>query len=260
MTGTVRLAIEGDVAHVVLSNPGKLNAMSRHMWRELRGIFMRIQGDPGLRCVVIGGEGGHFCSGGDIAEYASFRFAESSLRDFHENDVWGGLQAMIDCDVPMVARVEGNCMGAGLEMACCCDLRLASDDARCGAPIAKLGFPMAPREAALVARVAGEATVREMLLAAAVLGAPEMQRRGFFHEVLPPTRLADAVTRRVDRIKALAPQAARLNKQTLRVVGASVPPSAMTELLDYAYDYAASAEHREGVMAFVEKREPVFTG
>ncbi|MGH8833181.1 MAG: enoyl-CoA hydratase/isomerase family protein, partial [Polaromonas sp.] len=147
MSGVVLMETSGSVAFVTLSHPGKLNAMSRVMWRELRAVFETLQQDSGLRCVLIRGDDGHFCAGGDISEYAGFRFAESTLRDFHENDVWGGLQAMLDCDLPIVAQIEGNCMGAGVEIASCCDIRIAGDTARFGAPIAKLGFPMAPREA-----------------------------------------------------------------------------------------------------------------
>jgi enoyl-CoA hydratase/carnithine racemase len=156
---------------VTLSHPGKLNAMSRAMWRELRAVFERIQQADGLRCVRGARRGRALLRGRRHSEYAGFRFEEASLREFHEDDVWGGLQAMLDCDVPMVAQIEGNCMGAGLEIASCCDMRIAGDTAKFGAPIAKLGFPMAPREAALVMRVAGELTAREMLLSAAVLGA-----------------------------------------------------------------------------------------
>ncbi|MES2052363.1 MAG: enoyl-CoA hydratase/isomerase family protein, partial [Pseudomonadota bacterium] len=181
MTATVSLDISGALARVTLSHTGKFNAMSRAMWVELRSVFLSIQNDPAIRCVLIKGEGGHFCAGGDISEYAGFRFAEASLRDFHENDVWGGLQAMLDCDVPVVAQIEGNCMGAGLEISSCCDIRMAAESARFGAPIAKLGFPMAPREAALVLRAVGELTAREMLLSAAVLDAAEMKQRGFLN-------------------------------------------------------------------------------
>jgi enoyl-CoA hydratase/carnithine racemase len=96
------------------------------MWRALRAVFQQIQLDGTIACVVVRGEG-HFCAGGDISEYAGFRFEESSLRDFHENDVWGGLQAMLDCDVPIVAQIAGNCMGAGVEIASCCDIRMATN-------------------------------------------------------------------------------------------------------------------------------------
>ena len=256
--GSVVTSISGSVASVTLSHPGKLNAMSRSMWRDLRRLFDGIAQDRAIRCVLIRGEGGHFCAGGDISEYAGFRFAEASLRDFHEGDVWGGLQAMLDCDAPIVAQIEGNCMGAGLEIASCCDLRLASASARFGAPIAKLGFPMAPREAALVVAAVGELTAREMLLAASVLDAHEMKQRGFLNSVLPDADISGAVQSSVERICGLAPAAARLNKQSFRALRQAVQRLCAIDLIANAYGYADTAEHREGVTAFVEKRQPQF--
>jgi len=257
MTGQVRLTITGSIARVTLSHPGKLNAMSRAMWLELREVFESIQ-DTALRCVVLVGEGGNFCAGGDISEYADFRFEEASLRHFHDEQVWGGLQAVLDCDVPIVAQIEGACMGAGLEIASCCDLRLASTSARFGAPIAKLGFPMAPREMALVMYAAGELSTREMLLAATVLDAATAAQRGFLNRVLPDNEVAAEAVATAERVSRLAPQAARLNKQSFRALAHSQRAQAATDLIANAYNYAASAEHREGVMAFVEKRSPQF--
>ncbi len=258
MSGAVLLEMSDSLAKVTLSHPGKFNAMSRVMWRELRAAFEDIQQRRDMRCVLIRGENGHFCAGGDISEYAGFRFEEARLRDFHENEVWGGLQAILDCDVPIVASIQGNCMGAGMEIASCCDIRLAGASSRFGAPIAKLGFPMAPREAALVMRAAGELTAREMLLAAAVLDAHEMKQRGFLNTVVADSELAAAVQTGVDRIGTLAPAAARLNKQSFRAL-AHVPrvQDAMS-LIAIAYQYADTDEHREGVTAFIQKRQPRF--
>lgn len=266
MSGAIFLERLGPVATVTLSHPGKLNAMSRAMWGELRTAFEQLQRGHDVTCVLICGQrvpasaddAGHFCAGGDISEYADFRFDEASLRDFHENDVWGGLRAMLDCDIPIVAQIEGNCMGAGMEIASCCDIRIASETARFGAPIAKLGFPMAPREAALVMRAAGELTAREMLLSAAVLDAAEMKQRGFLSQVVPAGEVARAALAYAGRISQLAPQAARLNKQTFRALGPATDPSVAENLIASAYAYATAAEHREGVMAFVEKRQPRF--
>jgi enoyl-CoA hydratase/carnithine racemase len=249
---------QGPVAQVVLRHRSRMNAMTRAMWRQLRQAFLQLQTDPRVRVVVVRGEDGHFCAGGDIAEYADFRFQSESLRDFHENDVWGGLSAMLACDVPIVAQIEGNCMGAGLEIASCCDLRLASEDARFGAPIARLGFPMAPREAALVARAVGESSARAMLLAARVFDAPALLARGFLHELLPASALAGSVQELAAQMSALAPQAARANKRTLREL-APQAPEALERLVASAYDYADCSEHREGVSAFMQKRRPHFT-
>jgi len=267
MSDAILVERQGALARVVIRHPGKFNAMSRAMWRALRQTFELIQRDATLRCVLVCGEGGHFCAGGDISEYPDFRFDEAGLREFHDNDVWGGLQAMLDCDVPIVAQIEGNCMGAGVEIACCCDLRIAEATARFGAPIAKLGFPMAPREAALVLREAGALTTREMLLAAAVFGAEQMQQRGFLNRVVPEGQGAAEAAAAAARIMALAPQAARLNKQTIRTLNApsaldgtsSAATNSIADLLSRAYAYADSPEHREGIQAFLEKRPGHFS-
>ena len=258
MSGKILSERQGPLALVTLSHPGKFNAMSRAMWRDLRAVFTALQTDTSLRCIVLRGEGGHFCAGGDISEYESFRFSEPDLRAFHEDEVWGGLQAVLDCDLPVVAQIEGNCMGAGVEIACCCDIRIATDSARFGAPIGRLGFPMAPREAALVLREAGAASAREMLLEAAVLSAAQMQTRGFVQRVVPEAALLPEIEQSVQRVSRLAPQAARMNKQTLRALqplGGEVPEA----LLAGAYAYADSAEHREGIASFLAKRPAVFS-
>ena len=245
----------GHIVRVVLSHPGKLNAMSRAMWRELRSVFDSLQRAPDVRCIVIEGEGAAFCAGGDISEYESFRFAPDTLAAFHEDEVWAGLNAMLQCDVPIVAAIRGACMGAGVEIASCCDIRIAADDAKFGAPIAKLGFPMAPKEAALVASQLGSMRARQMLLEAAVFGAADMQAAGFVSRVLAADQVAVNVADTAQRIAQLAPQAARLNKQTLRALAAG---DWQAPALAQPYAYADSSEHREGIAAFIAKRKPHF--
>ncbi|WP_291066563.1 enoyl-CoA hydratase/isomerase family protein [Hydrogenophaga sp.] len=251
----VGCVLQAGVARVTLCHPGKFNAMSRAMWRQLRTVFEQIAATESLRCVHLSGADGHFCAGGDISEYPDFRFQINELHDFHENEVWAGLSAMLACDVPIVAQIAGNCMGAGLEIASCCDLRLAGASARLGAPIARLGFPMAPREAQLLVREVGWATVREMLLQAAVLDAAEMKARGFLHAVYGDAELLEQAQARVQQLLTLAPQAARRNKRSLRALAAATCVESTP--LD-AYDYADSAEQREGIAAFLSKRRARF--
>ena len=263
MPGQVLLQRDGGLARVVLSHAGRLNAMSRAMWIALREVFTALQQDLSVRCVLLEGEGDAFCAGGDIAEYADFRFQAQGLRHFHEVEVWGGLQAILDCDAPVLAVIRGACMGAGVEIASCCDVRIAAAGARFGAPIAKLGFPMAPREAQLVARAAGEATARQLLLEAAVLDAPTLHARGFLQHLADEDELAERAAALARRIASLAPQAARLNKQMLRALREQhgTDPQrreAARRVIEGAYDYAPSDEHREGVGAFMDKRTPSF--
>jgi enoyl-CoA hydratase/carnithine racemase len=157
-------------------------------------------------------------------------------------------------------------MGAGVEIASCCDIRVSAQSARFGAPIAKLGFPMAPREAALVAREVGATLARQMLLEAALFGAQDLKAAGFLSRVVDDDALDAEVQATALRVAALAPQAARMNKQTLRAL--NLPPAGIfagyshhktvVSSMPNPYAYADSAEHREGIQAFLDKRKPAF--
>ncbi len=258
------LEIDGALATLTINNPARRNAMTRQMWRSLATACEQLPEQ--VRCLIVRGQGEHFCAGGDISEYPEFRFEPDTLAHFHEAEVAPGLQALLDLDIPVIAMIDGFCMGGGLEIAACADIRIASERASFGAPIAKLGMPMAPRELALLLRVAGEATVREMLLEANTLSAAEMKSRGFVQRLVRADELEIEVQQTAQRIAALSPQAARLNKQAIRMffdqkqpqVLAESAQSAIESRVTQAYHYAPSAEHVEGITAFLQKRPPVF--
>ena len=260
MGGAVQWAGAGTtgVARVTLANPGKLNAIDIGMWRELRALFERFQGlpvDDAPRAVIVCGADAQFASGGDIVEFAGFRFDETALHDFHENTVAPALQAMLDCDIPLLAQIDGACIGGGLEIAACCDIRVCGESSRFGAPIAKLGFPMAPGELERLSQVFSAPLLREMLLEARLYDAQEALHAGAVHAVVPDAEVAATALQRAERIAALSPQAARINKRTLRQIAAGGPTP--TERRAH-FGYADSAEHREGIGAFIAKRPARF--
>ena len=257
MSGTVRFARDAQDARIgliTLSNPGKLNAISVAMWRELREIATALDARrPALHAVIVRGDGDDFAAGADIEEFPARRFDTASLRDYHEAQVAPALQALLDCDVPLVAQIAGACIGGGLEIACCCDLRLAQTEARFGVPIARLGFPMAPDELAVLLGAVGRATATELLLEARLVDADGALRRGLVQ------RLADDVAAEAEasarRIAALPASVARTNKRTLRLLRRGTVGEAERAL---HFHYAAGAVHREGVGAFLAGREPHF--
>lgn len=262
MPGSITLNTDGTatqgVARLTLANPGKHNAIDIAMWRELRAVFERLQSQSAAeapRVVIVCGAGGQFASGGDIAEFAGFRFDEARLHDFHEHIVAPALGAMLGCDIPLVAQIEGACIGGGMEIAVCCDIRIAAESSRFGAPIAKLGFPMAPGELQLLSQIVPAPALREMLLEARLFDAARALQCGLVHAVAPDAELAHTVAQRAERIATLSPQAARINKRTLRQIAAGGPDDAERRA---HFAYADSAEHREGIHAFLEKRTPRF--
>jgi enoyl-CoA hydratase len=245
------------VARITLANPAKLNALSVSMWRELRAQFFALQALPGkVRVVIVAGEGFDFAAGGDIEEFADFRFDEATLRRFHEDEVLPALQAMLACDLPLVAQISGACVGGGLEIAACCDIRIAAASSRFGVPIARLGFPMAPAELEIVAAAFGTTVLRELLIEARLLDAQAARERGIVTRVVPDDRVAAEARLAAERIASLSPQALRLNKRALREF-ASAPLSAAAQRAPH-FAYADSAEHREGLAAFNDKRAPRF--
>jgi enoyl-CoA hydratase len=245
------------IATLRISNPGKMNALSLSMWRELREVFDAMQRDEAPpRVIVVRGADREFVAGADIEEFPQFRFEPESLAAYHEDIVAPALRAMLDCDVPLIAHIEGACIGGGLEIAACCDLRLCEPTSRFGVPIARLGFPMAPAEVEIVSHIVGQTLLRELLIEARLMGAAEAHERGVVTRVVDADRLEGEVRRVAENIAGLSPQAMRLNKRVLR---AFARPS-FSEPADRAahYAYANSDEHREGLSAFIEKRPARF--
>lgn len=258
MTGQVRYhgPDARGIARVEVAHPGKLNALSIAMWGELRDIFDALRGAVAPpRVVIVHGAGGVFVAGADIEEFPRFRFAEDTLRSYHDSLVAPALRAMLDVDVPLVARIEGPCVGGGLEIAACCDLRVAGRGARFGIPVARLGFPVAPREVEILAERLGVPLVRELLLEARLLDADEAQRRALVQHVVDDDAAAAEAERLAERVAALSPQALALNKQVLRQVAQG---GTNAELRERFFAFADSREHREGLAAFLEKRDPRF--
>jgi enoyl-CoA hydratase len=251
----VRADAQG-IARITLSNPGKLNALSAAMWRALREAVLMLAADTATRVVIVAGEGGQFASGGDIEEFPDFRFDAATLARFHEDDVLPALLALRDCDVPLVAAIEGACIGGGLEIAACCDIRIAGEGARFGVPIARLGFPMAPAELELVSAVVGPTVLRELLIEARVLDARQALARGLVTRIVADADVAQEARRSAEHIARLSPQALRLNKRALREFTQAGLSTADQRAPHYAY--APTAEHREGLAAFNQKRPPEF--
>ncbi|HUH41447.1 MAG TPA: enoyl-CoA hydratase/isomerase family protein, partial [Castellaniella sp.] len=162
--GQVSVSRQARVATVVLDHPGRLNAITVAMWRALQQAFQDLSQDTDLRCVVIRGAGGHFAAGADIREFPQVRTDQDSVMSYHRGVLAPALAAIAGCVHPVVAAIEGVCVGGGLEIASQCDLRIATRSARFGAPINRLGFPMAPAEMQGLMQLAGRAVTLEILL------------------------------------------------------------------------------------------------
>ncbi|MBV6271305.1 enoyl-CoA hydratase/isomerase family protein [Alcaligenaceae bacterium CGII-47] len=257
--GRVRVAHEGAIATVTLDHPGRLNALTVQMWRELAQVFSMLSADTSLRCVVLRGAGGNFAAGADIREFPNERADLDGVMRYHLQVIAPALEAVGRCQHPVVAWIEGVCVGGGLEIASQCDLRIAGQSARFGVPINRLGFPMAPDEVRGLLALVGRARTLEILLEGRVFDAAEALAKGLLTRVIPDDELGAEVARTARRLIRNAPLAARLNKRIVTRLCAAPHELTQAELHSF-FSYAESRDHRHGVQAFLAGEEPVFTG
>ncbi len=259
MNTRIDLDIDQGIATVTLHNPTKLNAVNAAMWRGLSAAMARIAGDDSVRCVIVRGAGENaFAAGGDIEEFRNVRATVDDALHYHEDLVASALNAIRDCAVPTEAAIRGACVGGGLEIAGCCDIRIAGESARFGAPINRLGFSMYPGEMAGLLALVGPAVVLEILLEGRILDAREALQKGLLTRVVDDERVFEEAAVSAERIRAGAPLVARWHKQWVRRLTTGVPLS--EEEKRRAFDFLATEDYREGLAAFSEKRAPVFRG
>jgi enoyl-CoA hydratase/carnithine racemase len=259
MTAEIATLRDDEIATVTIANPGKRNALTVGMWESLETAFIRLSAEDSLRCVVIRGAAGEgFAAGADITEFDSVRRTRAQVAHFHERVVFGALSAIYECPVPVIALIEGACVGGGLEIASVCDLRIAGLGAQFGVPVNMLGFPLAPAEMQWLYRLAGPSLTAELVFEGAILGAQEALAKGLVTRVVEDTMVADAAYACARRIVRGAPLAARTNKHQLRhlMTGAAFT----RELRLASYAFADSEDYRIGVQAFRDKVAPDFKG
>jgi enoyl-CoA hydratase/carnithine racemase len=256
----ILVARDGAIATVVLSNPGKLNALTVAMWRALARVVDELSADDALRCVVLRGAGSEaFAAGADIAEFATERDNADQGRRYHREYVHGVLKAVGECRHPTVAMIHGPCVGGGLEIACACDLRIAGVSGRFGVPINRLGFAIAYDELAAVLPLTGRAVALEILVEGRVWGAQEALEKGLVSRVVEDARLEEEAYATARRIADGAPLVSRWHKRFIRRLTPQPAPLTEAELAEN-FAYFATEDYRIGMDAFAKKQKPRFKG
>lgn len=253
----IRVEKDDFIATVTLSNPGKLNAINVAMWQALAETFRSLSLDEDLRCVVIRGDSGNFAAGADIEEFSTLRSTMAQGIRYHIETIFPALEAIAHCLHPTIAAIEGVCVGGGLEIACACDMRIASVSSTFGIPINRLGFSMAPHELDYLLQLVGKATALEILLEGRVFDAAEAKEKRLLNRIVNDVPIE--VRKTADRIVSGAPLAARINKQLIRRLAVKAEPLTEQEI-HTAFGFLASQDYREGVQTFLAKRKPVFLG
>jgi 2-(1,2-epoxy-1,2-dihydrophenyl)acetyl-CoA isomerase len=246
------------IATIVMNRPEARNALDLVMRREMLGVLDEIEADPTSRVVILTGAGGHFCSGGDVKTMRkSHTAAEGRERVGMLNKM---VLRLVNFPLPTIAMVDGYAVGAGSNLALCCDLIVASDRAKFGELFCKIGLAADGGGTWLLSRVVGMARAKELVFTGDVIDAAEAARIGLVNRVVPAAALETTTRALAEKIAAGPPLALRLDKQMLNRA-ASTDLAAALEVEAFSQGLAiASEDHKEGVAAFFDKRPPKFTG
>jgi len=251
----------GRIATITINRPGQRNAISYDMWVELKRLAAAVDADDEIRVLAIRGAGGEaFSAGADIAEFDKCRNDSAQARVY--SDAFdGALDAIWELNKPVIAMIQGFCVGGGLELACCADLRIAGEGSRFGIPTARLGVLVGYREMRRLIYLVGAGAASDILLSARILDAQQALDLGLVNRVIAPGELENEVYRTAEDMAQMAPLIHRWHKQIMRTVLASPALAGLTpdqEALPFAcFD---TEDFQEGRRAFLEKRPGVFHG
>jgi enoyl-CoA hydratase/carnithine racemase len=255
MSEHVRIDSSGGVLAITLARPERRNAITIAMYAALADAAEQAQHDPSLRLITLRGEGEDFTAGNDLAD-----FMAAMPRDGDEIAVWRLLRALAANELPLIAAVHGNAIGIGTTLLLHCDLVLAEEGTRFSLPFVDLGLVPEAASSLLLPRLAGRRRAARYLLLAEPFGPEEAREWGLVSKVVPEGALDDALAETVAALLSKPAEALRLTQKLLRH-GSRDEMLERFELENGHFgERLQSAEVKEAITAFFEKRKPDFAG
>ena len=247
------LQVEADaIARITLNAPARRNAISQAMWRALPAACAHV---AEARAVIVAGAEGHFSAGADISEFGSIYADEETARTANAA-VRAGQQALADLPCPVIAAVEGVCVGGGCGLALHADLRIAGEGARFAITPAKLGLAYSWEDTSRLVRTVGPAAAKDMLFSARTVAADEALRLGLVDRVVPAGQAEAGALAYAESLAALSPASLRVTKATVDAVASGL---GRRDDIARAFETTFTGpDFAEGRSAFLEKRKPRF--
>jgi len=252
--------VKEHVAVITLNRPKAKNAFSIEMITLWNEYLKSARNDNNVRVIIVTGKGDTFCSGGDIQEMAEGKLQSWDMKKF----LWEGVHRIVlsleDLDKPVISAINGAAMGAGMDMAIMCDIRICSDRARLAESYINIGVVPGDGGAYFLPRLAGISKALELLLTGDVINPDEALNLGIVNRVVPHDHLMDEAFKLAEKIAEKPPLAVRMIKRAVY----QAQTGTLRSHLDYISSQLAllteTEDHIEAAKAFLEKRKPVFTG
>ena len=257
----VRFERAEHIATITLNRPDKRNALNFHAYAELETALRHASASEDVRCVIVTGADPAFCSGDDVVEImAAPQSASMPLVSTVHHPVTPAALAALECEKPMIAAINGAAVGWGMELALFCDMRIASEKARFGELFIKRGLVCDVGGFYRLPSIVGPAKAAELLLTGDIFDASEAERIGLVSKVCPHEALMTEVHHLAARIACNAPLAIRYMKAGLSRYSYGDPREIGGWAIETIRKLMKTDDHKEGVAAFMEKRDPVFRG
>jgi enoyl-CoA hydratase/carnithine racemase len=255
MSSPLVISRDGHVAVLTIDRPEKRNALTAAMWAALPGVLGDLAADPAVRALVVTGSGPSFCAGADISDLLGGSDPADPMADVRRDNL-AAQAALRTFPKPTIAMIRGHCIGGGVEIATCCDLRFTDPTGVFGVTPAKVGIVYTPASTKVLIDLVGPSTTKYLLFSGEIIDAPTALRTGLVDRVVPAEQLEPEVRRLAD---VLASRSALTQRATKEVVAAlTCGGDGEAEAARWYPETIASGELAEGVSAFTERRPPRF--
>ena len=263
MSEPIRSALADGVLTVTLARPEKKNALTVAMYQAMTEALVAAKADAAVRAVLITGQPGVFTSGNDIEDFMSRGTGGGGGGEGSEDSespVFRFMRALLDCDKPVIAKLNGHATGLGATIALFCDVIFAAEHAKIGDPHVSVGLTAGDGGAVIWPQLIGYARAKEYLMTGDLMPAPDAARIGLINHAVPAAELDARVEAFADRLAGGALQAIRTTKLSVNIGLKQLAHSIMDASIGYEGLSNRSHDHQEAVRAFPQKRTPSFIG
>jgi enoyl-CoA hydratase/carnithine racemase len=251
---------EAPLGWMIINRPHKRNSLNYQAWQRLVEAMEELNADPQIRVIIMRGVTPEaFISGADISEFPG-HWADAEQAKAYRSAPGNATSALMSSPKPVIAMISGICMGGGVHVALCCDIRIAARGTRFAIPAARLGVGYGLDGILALSQIAGPANARDILMSARTFDAEEALHMGLIHQLVEPAELELAVRQYANKMAANAPLSMAAAKATIREALKEGADRDMEKVNTMVSRCFASEDHKEGVRAFLEKRQPRFQG